>query len=60
MGADPYLGEVAGFDPEAPCALCGKPVWALSFGGPTICPWCDTGKPESRPRVLNSDAGESE
>lgn len=49
MGVDPYLGEVVGFDPERLCVLCDKPVWALSFGGPTICPWCDTGNPESRP-----------
>ena len=38
-----------GFDPEAPCSLCGKPLKALSYGGPTICPWCDMGADRDGP-----------
>ena len=26
-----------------PCRCCHKPVMSLSFGGPTICSYCDTG-----------------
>jgi hypothetical protein len=36
-------GEDCGFDPKRSCDLCGKPVKALSMGGPRICPKCDTG-----------------
>ena len=33
---------------DHPCQLCGEPVRSLSMGGPTICPWCDTGGPAVR------------
>lgn len=33
------------FDASRPCTLCGEPVGALSFGGPSICPSCDCGRP---------------
>ena len=51
MGKDPFLGEIEGFDPEAPCELCEKPVVMLSMAGPGICPWCDIGRPEQRPAI---------
>jgi hypothetical protein len=57
MGRDPYLGEIKGFDPEKKCILCGKPVYALSYGGPDICPWCDTGHPENRPERIEEEKG---
>ena len=31
-------------DPQSgPCVICGATNYALSMGGPSICPWCDTG-----------------
>jgi hypothetical protein len=40
------------FNPEAKCTMCRYQVIELSFGGYTICPWCDTGHPENRPEFL--------
>ena len=33
--------------PEGPCKLCGATDYALSMGGPTICPACDCGGAEA-------------
>ena len=30
-----------GFDPDRPCKFCGRPVYALSTGGPEVCPVCE-------------------
>ena len=32
------------YDDEAPCRICGKPVFEASMGGTDICPWCDCGR----------------
>ena len=29
--------------PAGPCTLCGTRDYALSLGGPTLCPSCDCG-----------------
>ena len=33
------------FDPTTPCRACALPVVWASQAGPTVCPWCDMGKP---------------
>lgn len=35
-----------------PCAICGLRNYSLSFGGPTICPGCDSG--DSGPSRMNA------
>lgn len=32
-----------GYDPLFLCVYCDRPVGHLSFGGPAICPSCDSG-----------------
>lgn len=34
---------VVDYDDEAPCRICGKPVFEASMGGTDVCPWCDCG-----------------
>lgn len=42
------VGEDCGFDSDRPCRLCNRPVYALSTGGPDICPVCEAyGYPQS-------------
>lgn len=31
------------YDENAPCRMCGLPVWEASMGGTDVCPWCDCG-----------------
>jgi hypothetical protein len=40
----PFTEAECDFNPDNPCSICGKPVCALSFGGPNICPSCDCGR----------------
>lgn len=28
---------------QTPCRICGQPVGMLSYGGPDVCAWCDSG-----------------
>lgn len=37
------LEKALGFDPNALCIYCEKPVERLSMGGALICPACDCG-----------------
>jgi len=34
--------------PSGPCALCGDTNYALSMGGPMVCPACDCGNVHDR------------
>jgi len=40
------------FDPEKPCKKCSQPVIGLSFGGPDVCPPCDS---ETSPDRTDTD-----
>ena len=31
------------YDENAPCRICGEPVWEASTSGTDVCPWCDCG-----------------
>ena len=35
--------------PAGPCVMCGAVNYALSYGGPSICPSCDCGVKVSVP-----------
>ena len=35
---------IVNYDENAPCIVCGEPVFEASMGGTVICPWCDMGK----------------
>lgn len=39
-----------------PCVVCGLKNYALSMGGPTICPACDCGN--SSPQTVRAQASE--
>jgi len=34
--------------PSGPCTMCGATDYALSMGGPAICPRCDCGLPPQK------------
>lgn len=38
---------------RCPCILCGATNYALSMGGPTICPSCDCGNPPTDHKLWN-------
>lgn len=42
------MSELEGPRQSGPCVVCGATNYALSMGGPTICPSCDCGPPKPR------------